>query len=91
MVSRLLTSKDLLAKLDCDNSGEFPASQPMESYLPENAHNLKYAIVRGSCYLRRFEKIMHSVHRRKLSTTRRNKWVGFRPAYFPARVHALAE
>lgn len=39
-----------------------------------------YAIVRGACYLRTSAMSMRSSHQRNLSQTRRNKWVGFRPA-----------
>lgn len=40
----------------------------------------EYAVVRGACYLRASATAMRANHRRNLSTTRRNKWVGFRPA-----------
>ena len=39
-----------------------------------------YATVRGACYLRDSAMSMRCSHRRNLSQTRRNKWVGFRPA-----------
>jgi serine/threonine-protein kinase len=39
-----------------------------------------YAAVRGSCFLRMAPGGMVSWHRRRLSITRRNQWVGFRPA-----------
>jgi len=39
-----------------------------------------YAAVRGSCFLRLAFPSMRSWHRRRLSVTRRNQWVGFRPA-----------
>lgn len=39
-----------------------------------------YAVVRGACYLRGSAVAMRSSHQRNLSQTRRNKWVGFRPA-----------
>jgi serine/threonine-protein kinase len=39
-----------------------------------------YAPVRGSCFLRLVFRAMRSWHRRRLSVTRRNQWVGFRPA-----------
>ena len=39
-----------------------------------------YAVVRGACYLRTSAMSMRSSHPRNLSQTRRNKWVGFRPA-----------
>jgi serine/threonine-protein kinase len=41
-----------------------------------------YAAVRGSCFLRRNRDRMPAWHRRRLSVTRRNRWVGFRPACF---------
>ena len=44
------------------------------------------AQVRGSCFLRSNNKRMQACHRRQLSVTRRNQWVGFRPAcYLPCR------
>ena len=39
-----------------------------------------YAAVRGSCFMRRVNWRMVSAHRRRLGITRRNYWVGFRPA-----------
>jgi serine/threonine-protein kinase len=39
-----------------------------------------YAAVRGSCFLRTDPAGMVAWHRRRLSITRRNQWVGFRPA-----------
>lgn len=39
-----------------------------------------YAAVRGSCFLRSSPSRMTCWHRRRLSITRRNRWVGFRPA-----------
>ncbi len=39
-----------------------------------------YAAVRGSCFLRRVFWRMVSARRRRLSVTRRNRWVGFRSA-----------
>ncbi|HZU35342.1 MAG TPA: SUMF1/EgtB/PvdO family nonheme iron enzyme, partial [Gemmataceae bacterium] len=41
-----------------------------------------YAAVRGSCFLRTNRDRMQASHRRRLSVTRRNRWVGFRPACF---------
>lgn len=40
------------------------------------------AAVRGSCFLRTTSRLMTCRHRRRLSLTRRNRWVGFRPALF---------
>ena len=42
-----------------------------------------YAIVRGSCFLRNDPRRVMVTHRRSLSSLRRNKWVGFRPAFLP--------
>jgi formylglycine-generating enzyme required for sulfatase activity len=39
-----------------------------------------YAVVRGACYLRGSAMAMRASHQRNLTQTRRNKWVGFRPA-----------
>jgi formylglycine-generating enzyme required for sulfatase activity len=39
--------------------------------------------VRGSAYMRRFASRMAAWHRRQLSASRRNYWVGFRPAFYP--------
>jgi formylglycine-generating enzyme required for sulfatase activity len=41
-----------------------------------------YAAVRGACYLRSHPGRMASWHRRRLSKTRRNAWVGFRTASY---------
>ena len=40
--------------------------------------------VRGSNFLRTMPALMTCSHRRRLALTRRNQWVGFRPAFFPA-------
>jgi serine/threonine-protein kinase len=40
--------------------------------------------VRGSAYMRRFASRMAASHRRRLSASRRNRWVGFRPAFYPS-------
>jgi serine/threonine-protein kinase len=42
--------------------------------------------VRGSAYLRRFASRMTAGHRRCLGASRRNRWVGFRPAFYPLPV-----
>lgn len=78
---------------DADHLGDPPARLPIESYLPksDSDQDVQFAAVRGACYLRTTEKTMRSFHRRNLSTTRRNKWVGFRPAYFPLRIGDLSE
>ncbi len=50
-----------------------------------------YAAVRGSCFLRTDPAGMVAWHRRRLSITRRNQWVGFRPAcLLPYRPAATA-
>ena len=73
--------------------GGFPVRVPFGSFLPasDSEDDRKFTAVRGSCYLRRTQKVMSSAHRRQLSTTRRNKWVGFRPAYFPPRTLQSAQ
>ena len=48
--------------------------------LPQPAGPTVYTVVRGACYLRTSATAMKSSHRRNLSVTRRNQWVGFRPA-----------
>lgn len=48
--------------------------------LPRPAGPTVYTVVRGACYLRTSATAMKSSHRRNLSVTRRNQWVGFRPA-----------
>jgi serine/threonine-protein kinase len=42
--------------------------------------------VRGSAYMRRFASRMAAWHRRQLGASRRNHWVGFRPAFYPLAV-----
>jgi serine/threonine-protein kinase len=42
--------------------------------------------VRGSAYLRRYASRMGAWHRRQLGASRRNRWVGFRPAFYPSAV-----
>jgi serine/threonine-protein kinase len=39
--------------------------------------------VRGSAYLRQYASRMAAWHRRQLGASRRNRWVGFRPAFYP--------
>jgi serine/threonine-protein kinase len=55
---------------------------------PKDVRKIVLTAVRGSCYLRSDPARMAAWHRRRLSTTRRNAWVGFRPAcllaYAPA-------
>jgi serine/threonine-protein kinase len=61
-----------------DDPGEFPQDWPE----PESVNGLPAgnAPVRGSCFMRTVPTRMKSAHRRQLSVTRRNQWVGFRPA-----------
>jgi serine/threonine-protein kinase len=47
---------------------------------PKDPEKIVLTAVRGSCYLRTDESRMVAWHRRRLSTTRRNDWVSFRPA-----------
>jgi serine/threonine-protein kinase len=58
---------------------------------PEVPEAIRLAAVRGSCYLRTDSKRMTVYNRRMLSTTRRNAWVGFRPACLLAYRPATAE
>jgi serine/threonine-protein kinase len=51
--------------------------------MPARTSDLEQAAVRGSCFKRRSLSRMASSHRRRLSVTRRNDWVGFRPAFYP--------
>lgn len=41
---------------------------------------LSHIVVRGGAFLRTTAKAMHVAHRRRLRTTNRNRWVGFRVA-----------
>jgi serine/threonine-protein kinase len=65
--------------------GQFPAHRP-EIEVPKSRTPV-YTAVRGSCFLRSGRDGMSAWHRRRLSVTRRNRWVGFRPAclvpYYP--------
>jgi serine/threonine-protein kinase len=56
--------------------GQFPPGEAPPFPKLENV----YAVVRGACYLRGSAMAARSNHQRNLSQTRRNKWVGFRPA-----------
>ena len=65
--------------------GEFPPHAPDVRPTGRGGKPV-YAAVRGSAYLRTDAARMRSHHRRRLSVTRRNQWVGFRPAlYLPCR------
>jgi serine/threonine-protein kinase len=58
--------------------GHLPAPWP-EVPAPEMPPG-PYAAVRGSAFMRTDMALMVAWHRRRLSITRRNRWVGFRPA-----------
>jgi serine/threonine-protein kinase len=60
--------------------GQLPQALPDAASLLQAA--AAYAPVRGSCFLRTPGYRTSSHHRRRLSVTRRNRWVGFRPALF---------
>ena len=60
--------------------GRLPEPWP-EAEVPAEGEKV-YAPVRGACFLRANARRMEASHRRKLSVTRRNQWVGFRPALF---------
>lgn len=51
--------------------------------VPDGNTRSGLAAVRGSSFKRRSLSRMASSHRRRLSVTRRNTWVGFRPAFYP--------
>jgi serine/threonine-protein kinase len=56
--------------------GQFP---PPEE-IPVPPEHTVQTVVRGACFLRTSATAMKANHRRNLSITRRNQWVGFRPA-----------
>jgi serine/threonine-protein kinase len=58
--------------------GEFPPIVPKVP-IPEEGETI-HTVVRGACFLRQGVSALKSNHRRNLSVTRRNQWVGFRPA-----------
>ncbi|HEY1188508.1 MAG TPA: SUMF1/EgtB/PvdO family nonheme iron enzyme [Gemmata sp.] len=58
--------------------GDIPTGEPKIPF-PSDAHPVE-AVVRGACFLRGSANAMKSTHRRHLSVSRRNQWVGFRPA-----------
>jgi formylglycine-generating enzyme required for sulfatase activity len=62
-----------------DDPSVLPSPLPVITK-PKNPEAIVMTAVRGSCYLRSDESRMVAWHRRRLSTTRRNTWVGFRPA-----------
>lgn len=63
-----------------DNYGDFPEGRP-ETQVPA-PDSVILAAVRGACFLRSGRNGMPAWHRRRLMVTRRNRWVGFRPACF---------
>jgi serine/threonine-protein kinase len=65
---------------EVDEYGFVP--EPWSIVEPVMSQTITYAPVRGSCYLRINMQKMVSSHRRQLARTRRNAWVGFRPASF---------
>jgi sulfatase modifying factor 1 len=66
--------------IEGDDYGRLPKERP-EIRMPKPGE-LIYAAVRGSCFLRTSRDRMPAWHPRRLSATRRNRWVGFRPACF---------
>jgi formylglycine-generating enzyme required for sulfatase activity len=66
--------------IEGDDCGRLPSERPVIQ-VPA-AGEIVYAAVRGSCFLRSGRSRMPAWHRRRLSVTRRNHWVGFRPACF---------
>jgi serine/threonine-protein kinase len=66
--------------IEGEDYGRFPEQRPDER-VPTGPDPV-YAGVRGSCFLRSRGASMSAAHRRRLSITRRNQWVGFRPACF---------
>jgi serine/threonine-protein kinase len=67
-------------RVEGDDHGYIPEARP-EVKAPAGGSPV-YAAVRGSCFLRSSRDRMPAWHRRRLSGTRRNQWVGFRPACF---------
>ncbi|QJX00436.1 formylglycine-generating enzyme family protein [Frigoriglobus tundricola] len=60
--------------------GAFPPPTANFGPIPEANGPAVYAVVRGACFLRESVTAMRASHRRNLAVTRRNQWVGFRPA-----------
>jgi serine/threonine-protein kinase len=58
--------------------GQFPDAWP--DLYPKPGAAPVQVIVRGSCFFRVNPGRMRASHRRRLSSIRRNQWVGFRPA-----------
>ena len=57
---------------------------PPPAWIAQQQKTPGEAAVRGSCFLRTGLSRMVAAHRRRLSARRRNQWVGFRPAFYPA-------
>lgn len=82
-----------LAPLSSPSESSAPSPQSFVStYVPQKTiqfdpKSLNYlttfAAVRGSAFLRKQQSAMGAAHRRRLAIGRRNKWVGFRPAFYP--------
>jgi serine/threonine-protein kinase len=66
--------------LDEKDFGRLPPPCPEVPPAPEATKSL--AAVRGACFLRGSAKTTAACHRRRLSMTRRNRWVGFRVGCF---------
>jgi len=66
---------------DSTDYGAFPKATP--NHLTGGTGENHLVELRGSAFLRRSSLRMSAQHRRRLGATRRNQWVGFRPAFFP--------
>ncbi len=66
--------------IEGEDHGQIPEQRPDCSIPPANTP--VYAIVRGACFLRGSAASLPAWHQRRLAVTRRNRWVGFRPACF---------
>jgi serine/threonine-protein kinase len=64
--------------IEGEDYGQLPEKRP-EVKLSADGEPV-YTAVRGSCFLRYGQDRLPASHRRQLSVTRRNQWVGFRPA-----------
>jgi serine/threonine-protein kinase len=64
--------------IEGDDYGQVPETRP--DVTPSVGGSPVYTAVRGPCFLRWRIRVMSASHRRRLSVTRRNQWVGFRPA-----------
>jgi serine/threonine-protein kinase len=66
--------------VDGQDRGVMPVGVPVAH--PPGGDEVVLTQVRGSCFLRSEPRRMVAHHQRRLSITRRNQWVGFRPALF---------